>query len=220
MWSSERLGGSRELPPHVSELSPRDREPVLRPQPQELPHVSTHVENRDHLMSTLMDVVHAAARRFDARPIYRASLDAQRELGLTPNQGIAMVGSCTDRIDLNGSARTQPVACVRPKGLRHYIIVRADLPVGLQIAQTVHAAGESATPKPEPGTHAVALHARDEAHLREIAARLTAAGIGHHLVEECDDDDDYPGQLMSIGLHPTTERERVAKVLSSLPLAR
>jgi hypothetical protein len=37
---------------------------------------------------------------------------------------------------------------------------------------------------------------------------------------ECDDDEDYPGQMMSIGLHPTADVERVRKVLSSLPLVR
>lgn len=123
-----------------------------------------------------------------------------------------MVWSCP-AIDLNGS-------CPRPKGLRHYIIVRADLPHGLQVAQTIHAAGESATPLPEPGCHAVALHAKHEDHLLQIAAALDKAGIPHHQVKECDDDEQYPGQLMSIGLHPTTDHDKVKKVLSSLPLAR
>lgn len=96
----------------------------------------------------------------------------------------------------------------------HYTIVRADLPLGLQLAQTVHAAGESATPLPRPGTHAVALHARDEAHLREVAARLDARGIRHHRVLEDD------GQLMAIGIPPTTDRDPIRKALSSLPCAK
>lgn len=102
----------------------------------------------------------------------------------------------------------------------HHIIVRADVPVGVQTAQAVHAAGESASPRPQPGCIAVALHAKDESHLRDIAQRLYDAGIAHHCVFECEDDDQYPGQLMSIGVYPTRDRATVRKVLSSLPLVR
>ncbi len=66
----------------------------------------------------------------------------------------------------------------------------------------------------KPGTIAVALHARDQGHLAELAAKLTAAGLAHHIVEECD------GEMMSIGLEPTTDRAAVRKVLSQLPLVR
>lgn len=134
---------------------------------------------------------------------------------LTVSQPVAMVWACTSRIDLNG--KTAP-ATAQP--LRHYVIVRADLPFGLQVAQVVHAAGESASPRPRPGTHAVALHARDEAHLHEIAQRLYNAGIEHHCVFEAEDDPQFPGQLMSIGLYPTRDRDKVKKVLSSLPLVK
>lgn len=65
-----------------------------------------------------------------------------------------------------------------------------------------------------PGTIAVALHARDESHLREIAAQLAASGIPHHLVEECD------GEAMAIGCEPTTDRAKMRRALSRLPLAR
>jgi hypothetical protein len=97
--------------------------------------------------------------------------------------------------------------------------VRADLPIGSQVAQAVHAAGESASPPPEPGCRAVALHARDEAHLLEIAARLDAIGVlNHHVVEGYDDP--RCGQLMAIGVHPTRDRAAVRKAVSDLPLVR
>lgn len=102
----------------------------------------------------------------------------------------------------------------------HYVIVRADLPHGSQVAQVVHAAAESADPRPPPGSIAVALHARDEAHLSAIAATLLAADIRHHGVYESADDAKYPGQLMSIGVMPTRNREAVRRVLSSLPLVK
>lgn len=126
-----------------------------------------------------------------------------------------MVGACTTRIDLNG--QTAPA-----QELVHYIIVRADLPFGSQVAQAVHAAGESATPKPIPGTIAVALHAHGEFHLLDISAKLTAAGLEHHRVYESADDPTYPNELMAIGLHPipVADRWRVKKVVSDLPLVK
>jgi hypothetical protein len=60
----------------------------------------------------------------------------------------------------------------------------------------------------------VVLEARDEDHLRGISAKLQEYGLAHHLVIEDD------GQLMAIGLQPTTDRSLVKKVLSSLPLVR
>ena len=93
-------------------------------------------------------------------------------------------------------------------------MVRADLPHGMQVAQIIHAAGESTPRRVPEGTIAVALHARDESHLREIAATLAAAQIAHHVVFESD------SQAMAIGLDPTTDRLRIRKVLSKLPLVR
>lgn len=104
--------------------------------------------------------------------------------------------------------------------LVHHIIVRSDVPFGTQAAQLVHASGESSIPRPVPGTIAVALHARDEAHLKELGDRLSSAEISHCYVWESDDDANYPGQLMAIGVMPTRDREKIRKVLSSLPLVR
>jgi len=128
-----------------------------------------------------------------------------------------MVGTCTSRIDLNG--QTAPSGT---QELVHYIIVRADLPIGSQVAQSVHAAGESANPRPVPGTIAVALHARDEKHLADLSDRLTAADLAHHCVYEAVDDATYPGQLMAIGLNPVplSRRDHIRKVLSALPLVK
>jgi hypothetical protein len=106
------------------------------------------------------------------------------------------------------------------KVLYHYVISRRDLPLGNQLAQAIHAAGESATPRPQPGCRAVALHAADETHLKIIAARLDKADIRHHCVYESDDDAKYPSQLMSIGVPPTSDRDKLRKVLGSLPLAK
>lgn len=96
----------------------------------------------------------------------------------------------------------------------HHVIVRADLPHGLQVAQCAHAAGESVEGPVPSGTIAVALAARDQAHLVEIAAKLTAAGIPHKVIRECD------GEPMAIGCAPTRDRAAVRKVLSSVPLVR
>ena len=111
-------------------------------------------------------------------------------------------------IDLNG--KTAPLV--------HHVIVRADLPIGSQVAQSIHAAAESAVPKPEPGCIAIALHARNEDHLLQLSAALDARGINHHQVIE--GDGEYIGQLMAIGVYPTRDRDAVKKVLSSLPLVR
>jgi hypothetical protein len=125
-------------------------------------------------------------------------------------------------IDLHGLDRNEilPPSCVKMSEQIHYVVVRKDLPSGDQLANCAHAAGESSDPKPEPGTTAVVLHAVDEQHLMIIRDRLIRSGLKHHCVIECPDDEDYPSQLMSIGLCPTTDRAAVKKVLSSLPLAK
>jgi peptidyl-tRNA hydrolase len=129
---------------------------------------------------------------------------------------------CVITIDLNGSPASEstPLFCTKASELYHYVVVRRDLPLGDQLAQACHAAGESPGPKPEPGCTMVVLHAADEQHLHIIRARLDKAGLPYGTVIECPDDEDYPSQLMAIGLAPTTDRASVKKVLSSLPLAR
>lgn len=97
----------------------------------------------------------------------------------------------------------------------HYIIVRADLTRGQQVAQAIHAVGEShgGIVHP-PGTIAVALAARDQAHLRELYATLVEAGLSPSLIEECD------GEAMAIGIPPTRDRQNIRRWVSQLPLVR
>ena len=103
----------------------------------------------------------------------------------------------------------------------HYIIVRADLPHGVQVAQTAHAAGESvpecSAPLPE-GTIVVALAVPDEQTLRTVAAALEHHSLRHKIIVE--NDGLYAGQAMAIGVRPTRDRAAVRKAVSSLPLVR
>lgn len=118
--------------------------------------------------------------------------------------------SCTPTID------REPLA-VLSTFPTHFLIVRADLPIGSQAAQIGHAAGESVpagmAPLPE-GTVVVALHVDDEVELMEYHLKLKAAGLRHKLIIESD------GHAMAIGLEPTYDRPSVKKVLSKLRLVR
>jgi hypothetical protein len=101
--------------------------------------------------------------------------------------------------------------------LAHYCIVRADLPHGVQAAQLIHAAGESSPGNIPAHTFAIALHARDEKHLQDIAWSLAVAGIKHNIIMETDPP--YGGAAMSIGI-PPMDRAVLKPILSSLPLVR
>lgn len=100
----------------------------------------------------------------------------------------------------------------------HYCIVRADLPRGVLAAQLIHAAGESALGGVPEGTRAVALAARDEAHLRSLERRLRRLGIDHRAIRE--PDPPWNGALMAIGLTPVDDRTTVRRVTRRLPLLR
>lgn len=110
-------------------------------------------------------------------------------------------------------------ACDGQPELVHYVIVRADLPHGSQVAQTIHAAGESAPSRVPTNTVAVALSARDESHLRMIAHTLEKAEIPHVLIREPIEGRE-DGEAMSIGIEPTYDRLSIKKVTSSLPCVR
>lgn len=94
--------------------------------------------------------------------------------------------------------------------------MRSDLPIGLQAANLVHAAGESAPGGLPSGTYAVALHAT-HAQLAQLLAQLRAAGVAHAAIFE--PDPPWSGALMAIGLAPAP-REEVRRVVSSLPLVK
>ena len=97
------------------------------------------------------------------------------------------------------------------------MVVRADLPRGIQAANIVHAAGESAPGGLPSGTHAVVLQVPDERDLWRLADKLDAYGVAFVKVDE--PDPPYGGALMAIGLHPR-RKEEVRRYLSSLPLLK
>jgi peptidyl-tRNA hydrolase len=107
------------------------------------------------------------------------------------------------------TSTTEPV-------LYHYVLVRKDLPFGTALAQTVHAAGESAqNVTVPPNTHAVVLAVPDEHTLLKYEAKLLRNGLEITAIRE--PDEPWNGQLMAIGIKPQP-REKIKKLLSSLPL--
>lgn len=87
----------------------------------------------------------------------------------------------------------------------------------MQAANLVHAAGESSPGNLPSSTYAVALTCSDEAVLRSLAARLTAAGVRHRAIIESEGE--HAGHLMAIGLEPG-DRRVLRKYVSSLPLLK
>ena len=85
-------------------------------------------------------------------------------------------------------------------------------------AQLIHAAGNSTLLALPPDTRAVALAARDEAHLRFIEAKLRHAGIDHRAIRE--PDPPWCGALMAIGIVPVADRSVVQHITRSLKLLR
>jgi len=94
-------------------------------------------------------------------------------------------------------------------------VVRTDLPIGNQVSQLVHAAGESSPGNLPNDTHAVVLAARDEVELLKISERLYKRGIEHRLIRE----PDLENQATAIGV-PPQPREGVRRALSCFPLLR
>jgi hypothetical protein len=93
--------------------------------------------------------------------------------------------------------------------------VRADLPHGVQVAQTAHAASEAAG---HPPTIVVALAVPDETSLRRIAEALGEQSLTYKLITE--DAGPFAGQAMALGLTPSTDRKAIRKATSALPLVR
>lgn len=96
-----------------------------------------------------------------------------------------------------------------------YIVVRADLPHGVQVAQTAHAASEAAG---YPPTIVVALAVPDETSLRRIAEALGEQSLTYKLITE--DAGPFAGQAMALGLTPSIDRKAIRKATSALPLVR
>lgn len=101
--------------------------------------------------------------------------------------------------------------------LYHYVVVRADLPRGLQTAQVIHAAGESSPGNIPSGTHAVCLVVPGEKELEELETRLRRAGIKHTTIVE--NDAPYTAQRTAIGF-PPSGKGVLRKFLSALPLLK
>jgi hypothetical protein len=84
------------------------------------------------------------------------------------------------------------------------VIVRDDVPRGVQLAQSIHAAGQSAQlPNAGPASPpavAIALAASPD-ELARLARALADARIGHVLVHE--PDEPWRGALMAIGVVPS-----------------
>ena len=113
-----------------------------------------------------------------------------------------------------------PCISASSSGIAHYVIVRADAPRGVQLAQTIHAAGWSAqladAQSASPPTIAVALAASPD-ELAALARRLASAGVRHVLVHE--PDEPWRGALMAIGVVPSP-RAVVRHHLAHLRLVR
>jgi hypothetical protein len=90
------------------------------------------------------------------------------------------------------------------------------LPRGVLAAQTIHAAGETASPLPPGGTHAIALAAKNEQHLLKIARKLQKRSVPHKIIRE--PDKPWLNQAMAIGLYPIKDRKQLRRALSNLPL--
>ena len=100
------------------------------------------------------------------------------------------------------------------------MIVRDDVPLGVALAQTIHAAGQSAqlpgAAAAEPPTTAVAL-AAPVAELVALARTLDAAGIACVLIRE--PDEPWRDAPMALGVVPAP-RALVRRFVAHLPLMR
>lgn len=103
--------------------------------------------------------------------------------------------------------------------MRHYVIVRSDLPVGVAMAQVVHGAGESAGRYGVLPSHTIAivLDGGDEYGLFRAQKLLLANNIPHVPIVESDPP--YAQQLMAIGVLPTAD-DVVVKLLKPFQLIR
>ena len=94
---------------------------------------------------------------------------------------------------------------------RLYVIVRSDLPTGLQMAQACHAALTYCEDHPERPENMIVLHAPSEHDLAQMAALLNSTGANVSTFREPDLD----GQLTAIAACGTSAK----RALAALPLA-
>jgi len=86
--------------------------------------------------------------------------------------------------------------------IKHYCVVREDLPLGIQAAMLVHAAGESGPAV--TGTTAVVLGVPNETALRRLIIALNYSNASYTVIKE--PDPPWNGQTMAIGIAPTDSR--------------
>lgn len=110
-------------------------------------------------------------------------------------------------------------------GLFQYILIRMDLPSGVKLAQTAHAAGEAfhhysrdndGDLNPTTGTTVIVLGVDNEEMLSAYAALLDVEQVPHVLFRE--PDAPYNGAPMALGTHPM-EQAALAPYFASLQLA-
>lgn len=123
---------------------------------------------------------------------------------------IAIIASCSAAV----CEREAPAARQESPSEVSYVLVRSDLPEGVQLAQTGHAAQEALG---YPPVIMVVLAVPDAAALQRYADAFAAAGIAHAPIVE--DAGPFAQQLVSIGVKPTTDRNAIRRVVSSLPIA-
>ena len=101
--------------------------------------------------------------------------------------------------------------------LYHYILVRKDLPIGVQMVNVAHAAGESILEAPIPSnTIAVVLHVENEAELINHYNILVEKKIECILIRE--PDAPYNLAAMSIGVKPSNRRNALRRLFYHLKL--
>lgn len=128
--------------------------------------------------------------------VRRCELDRQTRASGGPIEGMNRTLGSEDGalgVSTREAAGSTPAGC-----LHHYVIVRADLPLGVMVAQTIHAAGETGPAR--HGTHAVALSVPSELDLERVEERLLEAGLPHVAVRE--PDAPWNNALMVIGIPP------------------
>lgn len=100
--------------------------------------------------------------------------------------------------------------------ITQYLSVREDISPGAKFAQLAHAAGESFKCRGSP-IYVVVLGVPDENALLKMERKIQRAKIKYHLITE--PDPPFNGEATAIGVEPI-ERNRVAKLFSSLPLLK
>lgn len=102
----------------------------------------------------------------------------------------------------------------------HYILVRKDLPIPVQMVNVAHAAGESIIDAPiPPTTRAIVLHVENEEQLLLFSNLLKQKeGLHHVLIRE--PDAPYNGEAMALGLAPSQRRNFLRRLFYHLELVK